>query len=94
MCEPKSKQPAGLLGVLADRTAEFGDRHDAAMDLGAFDEPEVEVALLAVASDLSEDPDIADAVGESLHEVWHRKGKSEPRLVATMHPQARKFFEQ
>ena len=94
MIRRESNQPTGLLIVLADRAAEFGDRHDAAMDLGSYDEPEVEVALLAVASNLSEDPDIADAAGESLSEVWRRKGKKDPGVVAAMHPEARKFFEQ
>ncbi len=89
----KLKQPQGLVAVLANRGNEFGDRHDSAMDLGAFDEPEAEAALLAVASDLLEDPDIADAAGESLSAVWSRKGKSEPGLVAKMHPEARKFFD-
>jgi HEAT repeat protein len=88
----KLEQPQGLVAVLAHRASEFGDRHDAAMNLGAFDEPEAEAALLAVASDLSEDPDIADAAGESLSEVWARKGRSEPGLIAKMHPEARKFF--
>ena len=92
MRTPKLEQPHGLVAVLANRGSEFGDRHDAAMDLGAFDQPEAEAALLAVASDLTEDPDIADAAGESLWAVWSRKGKSEPGLVATMHPEARKFF--
>ena len=86
------EQAHGLVAVLANRGSAYGDRNDAAMDLGAFDEPEAEAALLVAASDLSEDPDIADAAGESLWEVWSRKGKSEPGLVAKMHPEARKFF--
>ena len=85
-------QPQGLLNVLVDCACEYGDRHDAAMDLAAFDEPEVEAALLAVALEHSEDPDIADAAGESLSEIWLRKGKNFPELVAAMHPEARKFF--
>ena len=35
----KLEQPQGLVAVLAHRASEFGDRHDAAMNLGAFDEP-------------------------------------------------------
>ena len=87
-----TNQPRGLLAVLADSSGKFGDRHDAAMDLGAFDEPEVEAALLAVASEQTQDPDIADAARESLRQIWLRQGKAWPKIVASMHPEAKKFF--
>jgi hypothetical protein len=38
------KQPQGLIEVLLDVTAAEADRDDAAMDLAAYDEPEVEDA--------------------------------------------------
>jgi hypothetical protein len=41
-------QPAGLIAVLRDRNAPFADRHDAAMDLAAFDGPEPERALVSI----------------------------------------------
>lgn len=85
-------QPSGLISVLLDASAPFGDRHDAAMDLGEYDAPEAEAALLQVASDLSSDPDIADAAGESLSSIWMRLSKSNPDLVESFHPEARKFF--
>ncbi|WP_457444064.1 hypothetical protein, partial [Roseateles sp. P5_E4] len=61
--------------------------------LGVFDEPEVEAALLAIALNLTEDPDVADAAGESLSEIWRRKGSAPPATIANMHPAARKFFQ-
>lgn len=67
-------QPSGLIQVLLDIGAEFGDRHDAAMDLGAFDEVSVEEALARLACDKGTDDDLADACGESLAEIWCRKG--------------------
>ena len=51
MSADSSNQLQVLMSVLQDRAAPFGDRHDAAMDLGAFDGPEVEAALIAVACD-------------------------------------------
>lgn len=39
-------QPQGLISVLLDENAEYGDRDDAAMDLGAFDEPQAEDGLI------------------------------------------------
>jgi hypothetical protein len=70
----RNGQPSGLIQVLLDVRAEFGDRHDAAMDLGAFDETEVEEALARLACDVGTDDDLADACGESLAEIWCRKG--------------------
>jgi hypothetical protein len=88
-----AKQPEGLISVLLDTNAEFGDRDDAAMDLGEYDEPAAEEALLKVVLSQVEDDDIADTAGESLWQIWTRKGKVDSRLVARMHPAARKFFE-
>ena len=88
-----AKQPEGLISVLLDLDAEFGDRDDAAMDLGGFDEPAAEEALLKVVLSGDEDEDIADRAGESLWQIWTRKGKNDPTVVALMHPAARKFFE-
>lgn len=86
------KQPDGLISVLFDTNAELGDRLDAAMDLGEYDEPAAEQALLRIVLDASAD-DLADEAGNSLCEIWARKEKFDPELVARMHPEARKFFE-
>lgn len=67
------QQPQGLISVLNNTSAEFGDRHDAAMDLGGYDEPEAEDALTKVILDPTTDPSLAEAVGESLAEIWSRK---------------------
>mgnify|MGYP001561325861 CR=1 FL=1 len=68
-------QPQGLIRVLLDPTAEFGDRDDAALDLGAYAQPEAEAALLRVACDPSSDLQLVDTCGEALGEIWCRKGK-------------------
>ena len=87
-----SKQPAGLISVLLDSAAEFGDRHDAAMDLAEYDDPAAEQALLRIALDATADGDLADESGHSLSQIWRRAGKHDASLVAQMHPEARKFF--
>lgn len=79
-------QPSGLLGVLLDSTAEFGDRHDAAMDLGAFDEARVEEAPARLACDAGTDDDLADACGESLAEIWCRRGDVTPDILTRLTP--------
>lgn len=88
----KTKQPEGLISRLLDKKAEFGDRDDAAMDLGEFDDTAAEEALTTVVQDSTEDGDIADRAGESLSEIWKRKSKWDSSLVPRMHPEARKFF--
>ena len=87
-----SDQPAGLISVLLDPAAEFGDRHDAAMDLAEYDDQAAEQALLRVALDVSADNELADEAGHSLWQIWQRVGKHDAGVVARMHPEARKFF--
>ena len=87
------QQPSGLISVLLDQSAEFGDRDDAAMDLGSYDGHEVEEALLKVVLDHSENDELIDSAVESLAEVWQRSGCENPVLVGKMHPVARKLFE-
>eukprot|EP00611_Tribonema_gayanum_P014040 TRINITY_DN25300_c0_g1_i1.p1 TRINITY_DN25300_c0_g1~~TRINITY_DN25300_c0_g1_i1.p1 ORF type:complete len:108 (+),score=3.18 TRINITY_DN25300_c0_g1_i1:176-499(+) len=87
-----AKQPAGLIATLADVAADHGDRCDAAIDLAAYDEPEAEAALLSIALNHAEDPNIADEAGHSLWEIWSRNDASEPALIERLHPEAKKFF--
>ena len=61
--------------MLLDPTANVGKREDAALDLGASDQPEAEHVLLRVARDPQTDPRLAETCGEALGEIWCRKGK-------------------
>ena len=81
-----AEQPDGLMQVLLDGEAEFGDRHDAAMDLSAFDGEAVEKALASVACDQSADEDLADACGESLAEIWCRRNSLSEGVVVKLVP--------
>jgi hypothetical protein len=67
------EQPAGLIGVLIDNSPTNFDRDDAARDLGKYDEPEAEAALLRVVTDPSTDPDLAETSAESLAEIVARR---------------------
>jgi hypothetical protein len=73
MCRGSLQQPDGLIGVLLNREAEFGDRHDAAMDLSEYDGEAVEAALEQVISDKAEDPDLIEECEQSLRDVRRRK---------------------
>jgi hypothetical protein len=67
------KQPQGLIELLLDVTAAEADRDDAAMELAAYDAPEVEDALIQVGVDPSTPNSVAASCGESLAEIWIRK---------------------
>ena len=67
---PKVDQPAGLMSVLLDPAAPIGDRDDAAMDLGAYDE--ALPTLVSVISTPDEDEMIIDSCAESIWEIWQR----------------------
>lgn len=45
------------------------------MDLAAYDDPEVEEALLATGSDASTPGTVASSIGESLAEIWLRRDR-------------------
>ena len=83
------EQPEGLISVLLDRAAEFGDRDDAAMDLSAYPSASVENALLKVACDPSEDADLQEACGESLAELWTQGSTAPTDHLRRLEPSAR-----
>ena len=83
------EQPQGLISVLLDPNAEYGDRDDAAMDLANFDGDEVELALAQVASDIASDPDLAETCGESLAELWARRGRVNAEILRALSPPSR-----
>lgn len=79
-------QPHGLIQLLLDSHAPFGDRDDAALDLSAFDGVEVEMALARVASDPLEDCDLAQTSAESLAEIWCRLNRVDWPTLAGLTP--------
>jgi len=88
--EPTAKD---YIDFLLDKENDLGGRDDAAMDLYKFDEPEVVIALVKVATDSSEEDIIIDSAGESLREIWNRNGISPPEnIINKMNPEAKKFF--
>jgi hypothetical protein len=89
----KQTQPQGLIEVLLDANGEYGDRIDAASVLAAYDEPEAEDARSRVATDATEDENLLDHCGESLAEIWSRKGTINAEVLAKMAAPARKIAE-
>lgn len=75
-------QPAGLIRVLLDSSAEYGDRHDAALALSGFTDDSAEQALAGVACDERADSKLVDVCGQSLAEIWCTRSRiSDPILI-------------
>lgn len=88
-----SSPPQRLISVLRNKRAPFGDRDDAAMDLGADSGDDVEDALLSVVTDHTEDGELVESAAESLAGIWNRSSsRKEDYVVRSMHPAARRFF--
>lgn len=84
------KQPAGLISVLLDTNADQAERDDAAMDLASYDHSEAAEALAKVAA-MPETPDMVLAsCGESLAEIWVRKGAINFEQYEVLRSQAKK----
>jgi hypothetical protein len=91
----ETAQPEGLISVLLDQNAEVGDRDDAAMDLGSFDGPDVEAALLQVLLDHKENEILVETAAISFGELWIRSEKKNfDIIIDKMHPEARRYFSE
>lgn len=79
-----------LIRVLQDKSIDLGIRDDAAMDLGTYDEPRVLEILLQTAMDFEEDEMILESCGESIKEIWLRKGAYSPVALDRFAPAAQR----
>ena len=75
-----------LIRVLLDKSADLGVRDDATMDLGDHDGPQVLEALVQVAVDAEEHEMILNSCGESIGEIWNRRGSYNPAVLASLAP--------
>ena len=82
-----------MIAELLDRSNDLGSRDDIAMGLAEFDWPEVESALIAVASDATEEEIVVDSAGESLWQIYKRQNRNvPPNVLENLQPSAKKFF--
>lgn len=88
MTSARHRQPDALITLLLDKTSEFGDRDDAAMDLSEFDDAMSENALLRVATASDEDTELIERCGESLAAIWCRKNKLDRDAIKRLQPSA------
>jgi hypothetical protein len=77
-----------LIDILHDATARIDERDDAAIDLGRSDDPRALRILLERASDPAEDATIVTSAGESIGEIWLRRGGFGINLLRSLRPEA------
>ena len=78
-----------MIRELVDVQLDMGTRIDLAMCLSESDEPGVEEALVSVAANPNEFESLRDACGESLGEIWARRGVIPDSICRGLTPCAR-----
>jgi hypothetical protein len=73
-----------LIGTLLDKTEYVGLRDDAAMDLEDYNHDRALEALIATASDSTEEYIILDSCGESIASILMQRNKYDPALIASL----------
>lgn len=84
----KIPQPDGLVFVLLSKSAPTDDRVEAAGDLGMYDG--ALAFLIEAAMNLAEDDRVAEALGESVADIWMRVGGVDVAILERMHPAAQR----
>lgn len=64
-----------LIEILFDKSAREDERHDAAMYLFEYDDPEALNALFKIGGDKNELHIILEAAGEGIGEIWSRNNQ-------------------
>ncbi len=82
-----------LVDILFDNTAREDERHDAAMDLGSFNDNRALNALVIIASNPNEDNIILDACGESIAEILVKQNEFRKDIIDKLAPVARETAE-
>lgn len=80
-----------LIAILVDKTAREDERHDAAMDIGAYNDDRALNVLTRLASDPREDSIILDACGESLAEILVARNEFKKDILEGLTPTAKRM---
>ncbi|MBA3958486.1 MAG: hypothetical protein H0X51_08885 [Parachlamydiaceae bacterium] len=84
-----------LIEILLDKTAREDERHEAAMDIGKYDDDRALAGLLKTASNPNEDTIILDACGESIGQiVVKRRNEFRKEDIEKLAPLARDIAEE
>ena len=81
-------QLEGLAATLLSLNSRVYDREVAALELGAYDEPLAEYALVHIASRTDEPRDVLSACGASIGDIWRRKGRFDRHICLQIRPEA------
>ena len=75
-----------LIELLFDSTAREDEKHDAIMDIGAYNDDRALNALLQIAVDPNENDTILDACGESIAEIWTKRNQFNVEAYKKLRP--------
>lgn len=75
-----------LIEILFDRNAREDERHDAAMDIGNYNDDRVLNALTIIASNPKEEDVILDAAGESIAKIFVKRGLLDNEIINKLTP--------
>ncbi|NNM44262.1 MAG: hypothetical protein HKM07_07975 [Chlamydiae bacterium] len=79
-----------LIDILLDKTAREDERHDAAMDIGEFNDDRALNALVRLASDPNEDNIVLDVCGESIAEILVKRNELKKDILEKLDPIAKR----
>ncbi len=90
--KPKKPFPQleGLVSVLFTIKEREYDRQCAAMELGAYEEPIAEQALIHIGQRIDEPALILEACGVSIGDIWRLKGTFNADIAAALAPAAQR----
>jgi hypothetical protein len=79
-----------LVEILVSDTARIDERDDAAIDLANFDDTYALNALILVASSTKEPEMLLASCGESIGEIWKRRGIRDNDILEKITPTAKR----
>lgn len=83
-----------LIELLFDNTAREDERHDAAMDIGEYNDDRALNALTLIATNRNEDNIILDACGESIARILVKRNEFKKEILKNLMPLAKLTAEE
>ena len=82
-----------MIGILLNKSSEYGDRLDCAKYLGDYVEEDAESALLVVACNAGENEDLVEDCSEALARMWIKRGSVNHEYLSELPTRARQVAQ-
>lgn len=82
-----------MIGILLNKSSEYGDRLDCAKYLGDYVEEDAESALLVVACNAAENEDLVEDCSEALARMWIKRGRVNHEYLSKLPTRARQVAQ-